>query len=267
MTQRTLSQWMTPEWAAIELVERYFGGLTSSDRVLEPSCGDGAFLRAIPRDVPAFGVEIDPSLAARARASSGRAVILGDFRMVDLPLKPTAIVGNPPFVKRTIDEFLDRAWSLLPEEGRAGFILPAFVFQTATTIERLAEHWSIRQDFLPRNIFPRINMPICFAVFTKAKVRGLVGFALYHETAAVQRLRTRYRALLAQGEASVWAAVVRAALEALGGRADLSSLYREIEGHRPTPNPFWQAKVRQTLQRIAERVGAGIWALPEAAAA
>lgn len=264
-----LGQYMTPDWAAVELVERYFGHLISSDQVIEPSCGAGAFLRAIPEQVPALGVEIDPALAVQARCSSGRPVIVGDFRMVDLPVHATAIIGNPPFQSRTIGDFLDRAWSLLPDEGRVGFVLPAFVLQTASSVEAMAKRWAIRQDMLPRNLFPRLSHPLCFAVFTRGRARGLVGFALYHELAAVNRLQERYRALLGEGEGSVWAAVTRAALEALGGEADLQRIYREIEGHRPTTNRFWQAKVRQTLQRIAERVGAGVWRLPneEAAAA
>lgn len=257
-----LGQYMTPDWAAVELVERYFGHLTSDDQVIEPSCGAGAFLRAIPDQVPALGVEIDPALAAQARRSSGRPVIVGDFRMVDLPVRATAIIGNPPFQSRTIGDFLDRAWSLLPDEGRVGFVLPAFVLQTASSVEAMAERWSIRQDMLPRNLFPRLSHPLCFAVFTRGRVRGLVGFALYHELAAVNRLQARYRELLQAGEGSAWAAVTRAALEALGGKADLQRIYREIEGHRPTTNRFWQAKVRQTLQRIATRVGDGVWALP-----
>lgn len=262
-----LGQYMTPDWAAEALVERYFGDLGAGDSVVEPSCGRGAFLRAIPADVPALGVEIDPALAAEARKRSGRPVIVGDFRLVDLPLAPVALIGNPPFRKATVDAFLDRAWQLLPEEGRVGFILPAFVFQTASTIEAMAERWSARQDMLPRNLFPRLSHPLCFALFTKGRARGMVGFALYHELAAVNRLRARYQALLAEGEGSVWGAVTRAALEALGGEADLQRIYREIEGHRPTPNAFWQAKVRQTLQRIAVRTGAGRWALPAEAMA
>lgn len=261
-----LGQYMTPDWAAEALVDRYFGDLRG-EPVVEPSCGHGAFLRALPVEVPALGVEIDPDLAAEARRRTGRPVIVGDFRMVDLPLSPVALIGNPPFRKRTVDEFLDRAWTLLPDEGRVGFILPAFVFQTANTIETLSERWSVRQDMLPRNLFPRLSHPLCFALLTKGRARGMVGFALYHELAAVNRLRARYRALLAEGEGSVWAAVTRAALEALGGTADLQQLYREIEGHRPTPNAFWQAKVRQTLQRIAVRVDAGTWSLPIAEAA
>jgi site-specific DNA-methyltransferase (adenine-specific) len=65
----------------------------------------------------------------------------------------------------------------------------------------------------------------------------------------------------------VWAAVTRAALECLGGQASLQRLYAEIEGHRPTTNTFWQAKVRQVVQQIAVRVDDGVWALPERAAA
>ncbi|KLJ02854.1 DNA methyltransferase [Luteimonas sp. FCS-9] len=259
---KALGQHMTPDWAAAELVDRYFADLGADDHVLEPTCGRGAFLRAVPEHVAATGVEIDPDLAAIARANTGRPVIVGDFRMVDLRVQPTAVVGNPPFVTRTIGEILERCWQLLPDEGRVGMILPAYCLQTASTTVALAERWSIRQDMLPRNLFGRLVYPICFAVLTKGAARGLVGFALYHEQHAVTRLRTRYRALLASGEGSAWVAITRAAMEALGGRASLQQLYREIDGHRPTPNPFWQAKVRQTVQRIAVRVDAGVWALP-----
>lgn len=258
-----LGQYMTPDWAALELVERYFGDLTSDDRVIEPTCGRGAFLRALPSYVPAIGVEIDPRLAAEAARLSGRQVIVGDFRTVDLPFTPTAMVGNPPFQLRAIEGILERAWELLPEEGRVGLILPCYTLQTPTTVERIAARWSMQQSMLPRTLFHRLSKPLCFALLTKGTARGLVGFALYHEAAAVSRLRKRYQALLSEGEGSVWAAVVRAALEVMGGRADLPALYREIEGHRPTTNTFWQAKVRQTLQRIAVRVDTGTWALPE----
>lgn len=261
--QHELGQWMTPDWAALLLVDRYFANLTAADRVVEPSCGRGAFLRAIPPHVPAVGVEIDPLLAAVAEQQSGRPVIVGDFRVADLPFAPTALIGNPPFRLSVIEGFLERAWQLLPDEGRVGLIIPCCVLQTASTVERLAARWSVRQDMMPRNLFHRLSLPICFAMLTKGTKRGLVNFALYHELAAVNRLRARYRTLLAEGERSVWGAVTRAALEALGGCADLSAIYREIEGNRPTTNAFWQAKVRQTLQRIAIRVGAGRWALPD----
>lgn len=259
-----LGQWMTPAWAAECLIEQYFSDLSASDLVLEPSCGTGAFLRAIPKHVGAIGVEIDPALAERARASSGRQVIVGDFRVVDLQAQPTAIIGNPPFTLRVIEGFLARAQKLLPEDGRLGMILPAFTFQTSATTLRLTEGWRVQQDMLPRDLFPRLSLPLCFAMMRKGRERGLVNFALYYEQAAVRRLQARYRELLAAGEGSTWRAVTRAALEALGGRASLQAIYREVEGHRPSENRWWREKVRQMLQQIAVPAGPGEWQLEAA---
>jgi len=259
--QKELSQFLTPAWAAEALMHHYFPDLGMWDRVLEPSCGPGAFLSAVPDYVPALGVEIDPVLAERARANTGREVILGDFTTVDIPFQPTVVVGNPPYKQALIQAFLERAWSMLPDEGRCGFLLPVYAFQTPSVVERLAQKWHIQQDLVPRTLFPRLQLPLCFAMLTKGK-RGLVGFSLYHETHAVSRLRRRYKALLAAGEGSVWTAVVIAALEAKGGSATLSELYAEIEGARPTENAFWKEKIRQTARRIAVRLGPGHYALP-----
>lgn len=261
-----LGQYMTPDWAALELVQRHFSDLDLADRVIEPSCGRGAFLRALPEYVQAVGVEIDPQVAEVAKRTTGRHVVVGDFANAPLPFQPTAVIGNPPFKLAVVERFLQRAWEQLPEDGRVGFILPVCMFQTARTVERLASQWSMAQELLPRNLFPRLQLPICFALLRKGTRRGLIGFALFHEKAAVDRLARRYRELLAEGERSVWAAVTVAALEALGGRADLTAIYGEVEGHRPTSNKFWQAKVRQTLQRVARRTGPGCWSLRAEAA-
>lgn len=264
---RELGQFMTPEWVARALIDRYYSGLTMCDQVVEPSCGEGAFLRALPDHVPAIGVEIDADLARRAVQSSGRVVMVGDFREIDIPVRPTLLVGNPPFNLSVVEGFLARAQRLLPRDGEVGFILPACIFQTANTVDRIAEEWGISQEMIPRNLFPGLSQPLCFARFTRGR-RGLVGFALYHEATAINRLRARYRALLAQGERSVWAAVTSAAMEQLGGEASLDDLYREIEGARPTKNRYWRAKVRQTVQVIGFRTGPGRWKLsPERMAA
>ncbi len=63
------------------------------------------------------------------------------------------------------------------------------------------------------------------------------------------------------GETPIRNADATAALEALGGSASLDAIYREIEGVRPTANAHWTEKVRQTLQRVAVRVGPGARAL------
>lgn len=43
-----LSQYFTPTWAAELLVKNFFPELNANSRVIEPSCGDGRFLMALP---------------------------------------------------------------------------------------------------------------------------------------------------------------------------------------------------------------------------
>lgn len=258
-----LSQYMTPDWAAAACVERFLPDLGAGDLVFEPTCGRGAFLRAVPDHVPAVGMELDPVLAAHAAATTGRTVLVGDVLHAPLPAGITAMVGNPPFQVSFVNRLLARAHQVLPMEGRVGMLLPCFVFQTASNVEAMARDWSIEQTMLPRNLYPRLRHPLCFAVLTKDRRRHLVGFALFHELAAINRLQRRYRELLREGRGSVWAAVVQAALEQLGVVATLAQIYAEVEGYRPTSNPWWQAKVRQVLQRSFRRIGPGRWALPD----
>jgi hypothetical protein len=258
--QKELSQYMTPDWVPIELISEYFRHVKS---FVEPSCGRGAFLRAIPKHLRAVGVDIDPDMARFAAASTGRQVIVGDFATVELPFQPEAIISNPPFRFNTVMRFLDRAFEVLPDDGQCGFLLPCYVLARASTIEELRKRWSIRQDLLPRNLFPRITHPLLFAVLTKGTSGKLWNFSLFEQQSAIDSMQRRYRELLTQGETSVWAAVTRAALEAIGGAGSLADIYREVEGHRPTANKFWQAKIRQTLQAIAVQIRRGYWALPQ----
>lgn len=263
-----LSQYPTPLWLAEALVERYFPNLSSRDAVIEPSCGTGPFLCAIPVHVPAIGVEIDPVPAAEARRRSGRSVIVGDFRTVPIPFEPTVVLGNPPFQTTVIDGFMARAHEMLPDDGQVGLVLPAYFFQTASRVVSYSERWCIRHDFIPRNGFhSRMREALVFAVFTKSRKRILVGFALYQEAFEIQSIDRRFRQLLTEGRPyrSAWRAVVEAALEALGGEASLRDIYGLVSGKRPTTNPAWREKVRQIAQIYFCRVGDGRYAIPAAA--
>lgn len=264
---RELGQFPTPVWFAEQIVARYFPQLDRGDLVLEPSCGAGAFLHALPAHVPAVGVEWDPELAERARVETGRRIITGDFRAVSIDLRPTAIIGNPPFKMELIEGFLERAHALLPEGGRAGFILPAYTFQTAAKVVRMAERWSLMQEAIPRNVFDRLSVPLVFAMFSKDRERTLVGFALYREAYDVLQMPAEYRAAIAAG-AGVWRRLVLVALRRLGGRARLPEIYAELEGKRPGTGQFWREKVRQTLRVYAndfDPLGEGQYQLKEAA--
>lgn len=263
--QKTLQQYLTPAWAAERIMEHYFPDLTEKDSLIEPSAGEGSFLKAFPKKVQACGFEIDEVLAERARRISGREVITGDFTKLDIKFEPTAIVGNPPFAMSISMEFIKRAYELLPANGRCGFILPAYLFQTASTVTELARKWSIRQDILPRNLFKTtelLQIPIVFALFTKEKVCTLNGFFLHQELDEINRLGPKAKLLLTKATPgkSAWRNVIDAALAELGGEASLNDIYHWVEGKRPTENPFWKQQIRKVLQnteaylRVAEGV-------------
>jgi hypothetical protein len=268
-TSRTdLHQWFTPQWACEAIIERHFPELSAGDSVLEPSCGPGRFLMALPAEVDALGVEIDPTLAERARRMSGRTVITGDFLQLPLDRRFTHAVGNPPFEAGTIHRFLNRTHDLLEDGGKCGMLLPAYIFQTSTKVLSLAERWSISQELVPRNIFPGLSLPLVFAMFRKERVRSLVGFFLYREAADVATLPRPLKAALQEAPTgSVWRHAVRSAFEYMGVQAaTLEALYAAVE--RPTANKFWREQVRKTLGAFPEfrREAAGVWSLqPEAA--
>lgn len=254
--------YQTPSWACEAIIERFYGDLSPTDRVIEPSCGEGHFLDAIPHDVPAVGVELSAERAAIARARTGREVIVGDILAVDLPFTPTAIIGNPPFRSELIDSLLDRAWAWLPDGGRCGLLLPAFILSKQTRVTREAERWSIESQLLPRDLFPGPRLPIVFARFEKRRRRTLVGFALFPEAAAIRALPPRIRNILTNGRSPAWKTVVFDAMRDHGGVATLDQLYRQIEGKRPTENPHWRAKVRQVVHCYCQRIAPATYAIP-----
>ncbi|TXI25563.1 MAG: SAM-dependent methyltransferase [Roseateles sp.] len=263
-TRKSLGQYFTPRWVAEAIVERHFSDLAPGSTVIEPSCGDGVFLHALPSNVNAVGVEIDPRWAEKARRDTGRTVLLGDFLSVPLPSNVAAVVGNPPFHAETVARFLGRSHELLEEGGKCGLILPAYVFQTSSKVLAMTEQWSIEQELMPRNIFPRLSVPIVFSVFTKEAHRRLFGFFLYREAAEISELSKPARQVLARSDkaGSVWRQAVHSAFDHVAvDVAPLEALYRALEGRRPTNTQHYQAKIRQTLQVYSEFVSVdrGVW--------
>lgn len=263
-TSPVQSVFQTPSWACESIVERYYADLSSTDVVLEPSCGEGHFLDAIPKDVTAIGVEMDPGRATIAHQRTGREVIVGDVLELTLGVAPTVIIGNPPFEATFVDRLLERAYQWLPDEGRCGLILPAFVMSTSSRVMRESRRWSISADMIPREMFPHLRMPVIFARFEKRRDRVLVGFALFPDMWAIRALPKRIRFMLENGRSPAWRAVVFDALRELGGEATLERLYETIEGRRPTENPHWRAKIRQVVHHYAERTAPCTYRLPSA---
>jgi adenine-specific DNA-methyltransferase len=107
LARRLLGAYYTPRSAAdymADWIVRHDG-----ERVLEPSFGDGIFLRAVATSaarktfaaVQLLGVEIDERAQARALHNgliADDAVRRGDFLGVS-PFKVQAVIGNPPYVR------------------------------------------------------------------------------------------------------------------------------------------------------------------------
>jgi hypothetical protein len=263
--RRELDQWFSPEWAAWRLLDTYFSDLSGNDFVVDAGCGRGAFLKAVPAQVRAIGVEIDSELAAEARANTGRDVHVGDFRSIALPAGVTTVIGNPPFSRAVVEGFIDRAGAILPENGRCGFILPSSYVSFSSTLERLAQTFSVRADILPRNLFPRIQVPISFYLFTKEHVRKHHGFVLFEEAGEISGMPKNVKLALYRGanRESPWHTAVKEVMRSLGGRATLSQIYESLQGKLPRPITTWKDTVRRTLQEGKyENVGRGEWALP-----
>lgn len=256
----------TPQWACEAIIDRYYSDLTPEDLVVEPTCGTGHWLDALPANIPAIGIERSVLLATEAHRRTGRQVLVGDVRTIPFEDTPTLILGNPPFTARVIDPLLERAHEWLPEGGRCGLILPSFLMDRVQRVTRERRRWeTLSTDTLPRELWPRLRFPVAFVRFEKRSNRTMVGFALFEEMALVRALSRHVREKLTHGRSPVWRAVVFDALRSVGGEATLRKLYEVVAPRRPTSNPHWREKIRQTLQRHAVRSGPATWRLPEAA--
>ena len=262
--QQQLAQYMTPAWAANELWAAHFSDMTASDVGFEPTCGDGRMLQAIPGDIRAYGCEIDPDLAAKARLRTGRDIIVGDVLEVELPEGFTFVFGNPPFSAKFLHALLPRLADRMAEGGRVGLILPGYFMQSPSTVMRWNKVWTLYSELLPRTLFPRAQLPLIFTLFTKDPVPAMKGMRLFAEADSIEDLRREFRHEMTNGR-GLWRPLVATALRRLGGRVHLSEIYDTIGLCRPSKNPWWKEKVRQTLQRGPGFIshGGGMWELQE----
>ncbi|MGW0248354.1 methyltransferase [Nocardia goodfellowii] len=127
----------TPASLATRLVTGEHCGITTLDadtHILEPSAGDGAFVRAILQanpDVRVTAVEPVPERAAAIGTDPRVTVVVSTFEQFasTAPRHFAAVVMNPPFAlpgQPTVwIDHLHTAWSLLRDGGRLLAIAPA----------------------------------------------------------------------------------------------------------------------------------------------
>lgn len=93
-----IGQFFTPDIVAECMF--YLAGVHAGQRIIDPSCGDGSFLRKAPRGIELFGCEIDPQYAQVARRLVlEKRFVQGDALTALVWLWETCdlVIGNPPF--------------------------------------------------------------------------------------------------------------------------------------------------------------------------
>lgn len=128
----------TPEPIGLKMVE--WAGAHKGDDVLEPSAGDGAIGRYMPKDASVTFIEPSPELASRATMNNTNAnVINGDFEKHDRSNKYDCIVMNPPFGHggATAEGHVLKAIAHLRNGGRLVALLP--VGQMDARLEKMEQ--------------------------------------------------------------------------------------------------------------------------------
>lgn len=186
---RKTGRYYTVDRVVAYLVDRVLGQLPPGSRVLDPSAGSGAFVKALTdRGVDAWGIDTDPeALELCRRRAPGARLIRGDALSGDVPGEFDGVVGNPPYIAsglrgaRAIDPerqaflkerypeaaqyklntypiFIQRALELVRTGGIVGYILPDSLLtgRYFTRLRRLLAEQTellevtlIREDFWP----------------------------------------------------------------------------------------------------------------------
>lgn len=108
---------------------------------------------------------------------------------------------------------------------------------------------SNRRNYTNKNFVPLVHEYILV-------IKKLAPYILDFQIPMKRKLDAR------DSKSATWKDVVYAAVTALHGKASLSQIYGEIEGHeKAKKNPYWKEKVRQTLQiyPMFSNIDRGIW--------
>jgi hypothetical protein len=139
--------------------------------VLEPSCGDGAFLDAIREASGAgFGVEYDAGRVAMCRAK-GHKVQHANFLQTVPVEKFDVVLMNPPFYGRHYAKHVRHAFKFLKPGGTLKAILPATARYDHGELDDLlpTSRWSEPWRDLPVGSFSESGTNVCTTILTLHK--------------------------------------------------------------------------------------------------
>jgi 2-polyprenyl-3-methyl-5-hydroxy-6-metoxy-1,4-benzoquinol methylase len=120
---KDLQFYATPKKVAKILIDR--AGLCPGDKVLEPSCGEGALLEAMAgHGVKALGIEINAERWKTTKAK-GFSALQTNFLTLNAPDQFDKVVLNPPFYGKHYLKHIHKAVDCCKIGGTVAAILPA----------------------------------------------------------------------------------------------------------------------------------------------
>jgi predicted RNA methylase len=192
--RRSLRQFFTPEPVVASIYSMLAVYLPEHPQILDPACGDGAFLRyACARQLcsrdDVWGCEIDGSLVAQLQHDGFEHVVHGDA-LEDNPFADQQfdlVIGNPPYGMLSSEEqgvqtsevrFLERALQLVRPNGYIALVLPNGIFANGSLQplrEMLLSNYTILSIVaLPRKTFRATGtMASCTLLLLQARPAAL----------------------------------------------------------------------------------------------
>jgi hypothetical protein len=157
----------TPEPLADRMAE-WLDDLPEGSRILEPSAGMGALIKAVQRKAkhtPLYFDAIEPqSEFIPILEELGATHVAYDF--ADYRPRPIydAVIMNPPYKNRMAEAHLDLAWECLAPGGR----LVALVGSGSTaTIDDEFMGFVFEREIIPQGTFPETNIETCLYLIHK----------------------------------------------------------------------------------------------------
>jgi phospholipid N-methyltransferase len=132
----------TPDDLADELVT--LAEIESQHKILEPSAGQGAIVKAITRILPNTTVdcyELMPTNQIFLRKIANVNFIGDDFLQSDESIKYDRIVANPPFSKNQDIDHVKKMYNLLNQNGRMVVITSTHWFTSTNKKETEFKNW------------------------------------------------------------------------------------------------------------------------------
>jgi hypothetical protein len=276
--RRTYGQFFTPEPVVACCYQLCAASLPAMPQIVDPACGDGAFLRyaashAIADRDRISGCDLDPALADALAAWGLPRVHQADG--LDPASLPDAsfdlVIGNPPYgvggarnggtAPASEVRFLLRALALARPGGQVALVLPSGVLANerlrALRADLLARHTLLAVIGLPRDTFRHTGTSAACSIVllrnTPPPPDHMVFFALPERLADLPGVATAYRAETRDRRQETPDEQSRCLLSPVSCLLSHFWLPQATELARRLDASFWRPDHRALLERMAAR--------------